>query len=117
MSFHRIAPTLLSLAIAIPGLAQTQPLTADDYARAEKLLGYNTNPLMLHSPARPVWLPDDRFWYRVTTEKGNEIVLVDPVRGTRGPCDAPDVKCTPPARVEANSVLSPDRSRGAFIRD
>ena len=83
MSFHRIAPTLLSLAIAIPGLAQTQPLTADDYARAEKFLGYNTNPLVLHSPSRPVWLPDDRFWYRVTTERGTEFILADPTRGTR----------------------------------
>src|SRR5438128_4711916 len=85
MSFHRIAPAIFSLAmaIAIPGLAQTQPLTADDYARAEKFLGYNTNPLVLHSPSRPVWLPDDRFWYRVNTERGTEFLLVDPARGTQ----------------------------------
>jgi dipeptidyl aminopeptidase/acylaminoacyl peptidase len=30
-------------------------------------------------------LADDRFWYRVTTERGIEFILVDPVRGTRGP--------------------------------
>src|SRR5712671_6704501 len=83
MSLQRIAPAILSLAIAIPSLAQTQAVTADDYARAEKFLGYNTNPLVLHSPTRPVWLPDDRFWYRVTTESGTEFTLADPTRGTR----------------------------------
>src|SRR5262245_9249234 len=69
---------------AASALAQTRTLTADDYARAEKFLGYNANPLVLHGSVRPTWLPDDRFWYRVTTEKGNEFVLVDPGRGTRG---------------------------------
>src|SRR5215470_10504582 len=34
---------------------------------------------------RPTWIADDRFWYRVATENGNEFILVDPTRGTRGP--------------------------------
>jgi len=67
----------------MPLMAQTRALTPDDYRRAETFLGYNTNPLVLHAPARPVWLADDRFWYRVTTDRGTEFVLVDPVRGTR----------------------------------
>jgi len=117
-SAHPLAPAVLTLALALPCWSQSRTLTASDYTRAEKLLGYNTNRLVLHAPARPVWLPDDRFWYRVTTEKGNEIVLVDPVRGTRGPCEAQqEVKCTPLPRADANSVLSPDRNRAAFIRD
>jgi len=117
MSFRPLAPAVLTLALALPCSSQSRTLTASDYAHAEKLLGYNTNPLVLHAPARPVWLPDDRFWYRVRTEKGNEVVLVDPVRGTRSPCEAQqEVKCTPLPR-DANSVLSPDRNRAAFIRD
>ncbi len=78
-------PTLLILAIALalPGFGQTRALTADDYARAEKFMGYNTNTLVRHSGVRPTWLPDDRFWYRVATENGNEFFLVDPMRGTR----------------------------------
>src|SRR3989442_3027755 len=83
MLFGRIAPATLILALAIPCLAQTRALTAGDYARAEALMGYNTNPLVLHSPSRPVWLPDDRFWYRVNTERGTEFLLVDPARGTQ----------------------------------
>ncbi len=57
--------------------------TAADYARAEGLLGYNTNPLILHADVRPTWLPGDRFWYRTRTARGLEFFLVDPHAGTR----------------------------------
>jgi Tol biopolymer transport system component len=63
--------------------AQSRALTADDYARAEKFMAYNTAPLVLRSGVRPNWLPDGRFWYRVSTENGTEFILVDPVKGTR----------------------------------
>jgi len=36
-------------------------LTAQDYARAEKFMGYNTNPLVFRSGVRPNWLPGERF--------------------------------------------------------
>ena len=166
MSFRRIAPAIFILALAIPCTAQTVALTENDYKRAENLLGYNVNPLVLHSPARPVWLPDDRFWYRVTTERGTEFMLVDPARKTRMPafdqpklaaalssasgtnyeafalpfaqftfedgdraiafdlgsrrwkCDTQGTKCSSANRNEiADSVLSPDGKRAAFIRD
>jgi dipeptidyl aminopeptidase/acylaminoacyl peptidase len=58
-------------------------LTADDYARAERWMGYNTTPLVFRLAVRPNWLPDDRFWYRVTIPGGSEFVLVDPARATR----------------------------------
>jgi dipeptidyl-peptidase-4 len=83
---HRFSATfILLIALSVSGLAQTPVLTADDYARAEKFLGYNTNPLVLHAGVRATWLPDDRFWYRTTTENGTEFVLIDPARGTRNP--------------------------------
>lgn len=74
----------VGLFIALPCFAQQKALTADDYARAEKFMSYNTAPLVLRAGVRPTWLPDGRFWYRVTTETGAEFVLVDPARGTRG---------------------------------
>jgi Tol biopolymer transport system component/dienelactone hydrolase len=81
---HRITAFLITaLIVATPAFAQRPALTAEDYARAEKFLGYNTNPLVLHSGVRPVWLPDDRFWYRIATERGREFFLVDPERGTK----------------------------------
>ena len=69
--------------VAQQGDASRPRLTADDYARAEKWMGYNTAPLVFRTAARPNWLPDDRFWYRATIPGGSEFVLVDPARGTR----------------------------------
>jgi dipeptidyl-peptidase 4 len=69
--------------VAQQGDASRPRLTADDYARAEKWMGYNTTPLVFHTAARPNWLTDDRFWYRSTIPGGSEFVLVDPARGTR----------------------------------
>jgi dipeptidyl-peptidase-4 len=64
---------------------QTRPLTAEDYARAERYLGTNTAPLVSGTNVRPTWLADGggRFWYRTTVPNGTSFVLVDPVRGTR----------------------------------
>ncbi|HYR86447.1 MAG TPA: DPP IV N-terminal domain-containing protein [Terriglobia bacterium] len=82
---RKLSMGLACLVIVMPCFAQTRALTADDYSRAEKFMGYNTNPLVLHAGVRPTWLPDERFWYRVATENGNEFVLVDPARSTRTP--------------------------------
>ena len=79
------------------GGSQTTKITADDYARAEKMLAGNVTPLVYRSGLRANWLPDvpskgsassratssdERFWYRVTTENGGEAVLVDSAKGT-----------------------------------
>jgi len=166
MLARRALAAFFFLLLASPCIGQTR-VTSDDYARAEKFLDYNANPLVLHSGIRPVWIPDDRFWYRVATENGNEFVLVNPARGTRGPafdqarvaaslsvaagtmyeryrlpfaaftfedadrsiafnvgdkrwtCDVQGVKCAPSTGIQAppDSVLSPDGSRAAFIRE
>jgi dipeptidyl aminopeptidase/acylaminoacyl peptidase len=81
----RTLRTAAALALLLAGTAnaQTRALTADDYARAEKFLNYNTNRLVLHVAAQPTWVGDDRFWYRTTTENGTEFVLVDAATGTR----------------------------------
>ncbi len=62
-----------------------QRFTAADYARAEKFMGYNTNPLVYNGPVRATWLDDGRFWYRTTTPEGSEFIIVDPEKGTRTP--------------------------------
>lgn len=63
----------------------TTVLTAADYQRAEKMMGYNTSSLIDHASVRPNWLSNDRFWYRVLTAQGSEFVLVDPARGSKAP--------------------------------
>jgi dipeptidyl-peptidase 4 len=74
-----------SFAATVPCWSQPRAITAADYARAEKFLNYNTNPLVFRASVQPNWLPDGRMWYRVTTAEGSEFVLVDPARGTREP--------------------------------
>src|SRR4051794_242827 len=75
----------LLVVLAAPLFAQPRALTADDYARAEKFMGYNTTPLIYRNAVRPNWLADERFWYRVTTPAGSEFIVVDPTKGTRAP--------------------------------
>jgi dipeptidyl aminopeptidase/acylaminoacyl peptidase len=81
---------VLTTFASVTGVAQqrseaTRTFTAADYARAEKLMGYNTTPLVFRSGVRPTWLPDERFWYRIATAEGFEFVLIDPAKGTHAP--------------------------------
>ena len=82
MRLHRAAFAVLLLA---PSLAAQQPrqLTAEDYARAERLLGANTMSLVTGLGVRPTWLPDGRFWYRTSVPNGSAFFVIDPVRHTR----------------------------------
>ncbi|NML64178.1 prolyl oligopeptidase family serine peptidase [Hymenobacter sp. RP-2-7] len=85
---HIYLRVFCTVAALLPGAAraQTPPArTAADYARAERFLVYNTQPLVDHTMGPPTWLPGDRFWYRVSTPQGNDFVLVDPARKTRQP--------------------------------
>jgi len=85
---YRAALIAVCLAV-VPAIAQRLPphapaaLTADDYARAERFLGANVNPLVYGASVRPTWLPGDRFWYRNHFAEGDEFVVVEPARGVR----------------------------------
>ena len=58
-------------------------LTDNDYAHAETLLSYGTEPFIDHALGRPNWMSGDRFWYRVLTAQGSEFIVVNPAKGTR----------------------------------
>jgi dipeptidyl-peptidase 4 len=127
---RRVAVVSVCVLAAAGSLAaQSRPaeaptvLTEADYARAERFMGYNTTPLVLHAGVRPAWLPDGRFWYRTTTEDGAVALLVDPDKRTRTTCDLPECKedrAAEPGRAPAgrrSDVPSPDGRMTAFIRD
>lgn len=76
-----ITAMLTSAVLAVK--AQPAALTAKDYARAESMLAYSTEQLVDHSPVKPNWLPDGRFWYRTLTPQGSEFILINPAKGTR----------------------------------
>ncbi len=114
----------LSAASAI--FAQTPPVfTAADYARAEKMLAYNTAPLVDRAGVRPTFLPDGKFWYRVLTATGSEYVLINPVDGSRTVGEslakigvAGSGAPTGPGRFGGgNAITSPDGKKAAFIKD
>jgi len=139
MARHRVSYYLLAVIAAaaasgLPTAAQQRSteaprvLTAADYARAEKFMGYNTTPLVVRSGVRPTWLPDGRFWYRITTENGSEAFVVDPAKASKTPCDLP--ACAAGGRgaggrgagggrggAARNDVPSPDGKRSVFIKD
>jgi dipeptidyl aminopeptidase/acylaminoacyl peptidase len=126
---HRLsvgAAVVICTAVAAAQQSSPRALTSADYARAEKFMNYNTTPLVLRSGVRPTWLPDDRFWYRVTTDKASEAILIDPVKGTRAACELP--ACRQPAPEDGRGggrggaaartdLVSPDGTRSVFIRD
>src|SRR5258707_3569827 len=73
------------LACTGSGLAQGRQLTTEDYAKAEKFMSYNVNPLVYHGVARPTWMEDGRFWYRDNGPDGVTFMVVDPAKGTKTP--------------------------------
>lgn len=119
LSITKIALVL----VASSSFAFTQSaLTADDYARAEKMLIFNTSQFVDRSGARPTFLPDGSFWYRVMTPTGMEFVLMNPANGTRKVASKmAELGVTPPVPKKADSnpyaVVSPDGKRSAYTKD
>ncbi|MFZ1700741.1 MAG: DPP IV N-terminal domain-containing protein [Pyrinomonadaceae bacterium] len=115
-----IALTILVLSFSI----SAQQMTAADYARAEKMLSYNTAPLVDRGGVRPNWLPDGRFWYQVMTPTAREYVLVDPANGSRkAAAKLDDLGIAgrgapgPGGRFGGGGSTSPDGKKSVFIKD
>ena len=119
-----------TILVAATALFAQQPsprvYTAEDYARAEKMLGYNTGQLVDRSGVRPTFLADGRFWYRVLTPTGSEYVLVNPVDGSRRTDSTLEKLGVPNANRAGGfgrrggggeGVVSPDGKRTAYIKD
>jgi dipeptidyl-peptidase 4 len=75
----------LPVVLTVGAMAQGKQLTTEDYARAEKFMAYNVNPLVYHGVARPMWMADGRFWYRDFGPDGLTFMVVDPAKGTKTP--------------------------------
>jgi dipeptidyl-peptidase-4 len=82
-SFRWLAVLLTPLAFALDCAAQPA-LTPADYARAERFMGYNTNPLVYHA-VHPAWTTGEILWYRDADADGTRFVLFDPVKLTKEP--------------------------------
>ncbi|OKS84774.1 S9 family peptidase [Mucilaginibacter polytrichastri] len=78
-----ILTALASAAVLAAQAQQSGALSTSDYARAESMLTYNTEPLVDHGAVKPNWLPGDQFWYRTLTPQGSEFIRINPANGTR----------------------------------
>lgn len=101
--------------------AQHPALTAADYARAEKMLGYNTSQLVDRAVMQPTFLPDGRLWYQTLTPTGKEFVLVNPADGSRTVGESLEklgvASAKSAAETPEHSVTSPDGKRAAYIKE
>src|SRR5690606_10022149 len=85
-------------------------LTADDYARAEQRMGYNTDPPVLDVMLSSSWIDDTTLRYRVRTAEGERTFTFNVVTGHAIDTQADESR----PRAE---VVSPDGRRAVFIRD
>src|SRR5690242_3565218 len=83
---NRFLFAAIPLSIAFTaGAQQHQAITAQDYARAETRLGYNTEPLIQRNGIHPNWLADDRFYYRTSEAEGGKYYVLNPANGKKSP--------------------------------
>ena len=110
---------LFAAFVSIRAMAQcSDSLTAKDYSNAEQFLFYNTYKLVDHSRVDPHWIADDQFWYSDSKAGGNDYVLVNAATGKRSVVSREDLpKEEDHDRSNRNEVLSPDRTKAAFIKD
>src|SRR5271170_1392138 len=80
-----VAGVVVGCCLTVSGIAQGRQYTTEDYARAEKFMGYNVNSLVYHGVARVTWMDDGRFWYRDSGPDGVTFMVVDPAKGTKTP--------------------------------
>src|SRR5688572_25075916 len=79
---RRVLLTIAFAATLVPSLALAQP----EYAKAERMLTWNTAHLVANDILSVTWLADStRFWYRVSRSADYDFVLVDPVANTSRP--------------------------------
>ena len=73
------------LAVQAGAHAQAPTVTAADYARAERLVGYNANPLVDHAVTTVTWLDPTHFWYRDHDVRGDHFLQMDATTGVASP--------------------------------
>ena len=82
---QRLPCALMMGLLATAAAAHDRELTAADYARAERLVGYNANPLVDHAVTAVTWLDDTHFWYRDHDASGDRFVPMDATSGKTSP--------------------------------
>ncbi|MCA0269081.1 MAG: S9 family peptidase [Bacteroidetes bacterium] len=76
---RRLLAALVLVPLAVPAGAQDagRVFTADDYARAERMLAPATNALVSGAVVAPMWLSDGRLAFRTTSSTGTTFRVAD----------------------------------------
>lgn len=82
-----VALSFAFLAVACVSDFQAAPkVTKEDYARAERFLGWNVSRYILNGEVTYEWIGEsDRFWYLRQKDNGKEFVIVDAATAQRQP--------------------------------
>jgi len=124
--FRGVGYVLWVLFAVAPMVAGAQiKLTADDYKRAEQMLGNNLGQYVYRNGVNPVWQSNDQFYYAVNVPGGQEFVSVQTSSGSRKTAASLQaLGITTPQGGQGNfrrrggaSIPSPDGSKQAFIKD
>ena len=95
---RRLAPIFLAMTLPLLGAGPVADgqATHADYARAERMLGWNASKLVYNYPISPEWIErTDRFWYRRPVSDGHMFIYVDPVADEQRPAfDHPRLAAT-----------------------
>ncbi|HBK47451.1 MAG TPA: S9 family peptidase [Xanthomonadaceae bacterium] len=85
MSVLRLTAAVLLGVAATHAAAQGPVLGEADYARAERLLSYQAQPLVDHDVGRVQWLDDRRFVYTDHDADGDRLMRMDTATGKAAP--------------------------------
>ncbi len=77
----RLVLVAFSLSSCMSAAFAQKTYTAQDYAGAEKYMGYNVNPLVKHTIGGVTYLPDGRVFFRDPGAGGTAYMLADPKTG------------------------------------
>ena len=98
-------------------------ITREDYERATQFLSPNTDSLVTRKSVSPSWIDDHSFWYKVSTQPGEEYVLVDARNGKKTTSSnleellaEKNIKNTNSQDSSKSEMLSPDGRKVAFIK-
>src|ERR1700691_5548243 len=83
---NRFASFVLVAAACVSMTAVAQKVyTAQDYANAERWMGYNVNSLVKHTVGGVTYLSDGRVFFRDPGTGGTAYMIADPTKGTVTP--------------------------------
>ncbi|MEE2714126.1 MAG: DPP IV N-terminal domain-containing protein [Planctomycetota bacterium] len=98
------------LVVAAPA---QHPVTAEDYAHAERFLAGNTAAMVTGVVSNPVWQADGQLRFRRSTSGGYETLAVDPTTGAIVAAAEPE----PNRGGDRDAIASPDGKLAAFIKN